>query len=127
MSIFYREKNYIYNGIELDKYQTKVVRNNFKSVLVISSAGSGKTFTICARIDYLVNVRKVNPKKILCLSFTNESVNDLKKSLNKNGLNLDVLTFHKFALNILKDKYKLSISNLLEYVIYEYFYSRYFG
>ena len=127
MEIF-KNNNYVYNGIVLDKYQTKVVKTKSSSSLVVAAAGSGKTFTICARIDYLVKEKKVSPKKILCLSFTNESVNDLKKSLLKNGLNIDVLTFHKFSLSILKDKYKICSSDLLSYIIDEYFYSFiYFG
>lgn len=123
MNIFFKQQNYIYNGITLDKKQTQVVTSNYKNLLVVAGAGSGKTFTISARVDYLINVKKVKHNSILCLSFTNESVNDLKSSLDNNNLKIDVMTFHKFSLSILKNKYRKAPQDLLEYIIDEYFYS----
>ena len=108
---------YKYKDITLDKYQTKAVLCNDKRCLVVAGAGSGKTLTICAKIDYLLK-NGIDNKNILCLSFTNETVNSLKRRLN----NIDVMTFHKFALNIIpNNKYKLCNDYLLKYIIDEYF------
>lgn len=75
-----------------------------KTTLVIAGAGCGKTFTIVNRVKYLIDDLKVNPKDILCISFTNDAVNKLKEDLNIN--NIDVMTFHKLALKIIGRKKK---------------------
>lgn len=120
MNIFFRPK-IRFNNKELDKYQTRVVLDNFKSSLVVAAAGSGKTFTIAAKINYLVNKLEINPREILCISFTNESVNDMKKVVERNNLDVDVMTFHKFAMSILyKDNYRIAFTSMLPYIVEEY-------
>ncbi|MCI9110673.1 MAG: UvrD-helicase domain-containing protein [Bacilli bacterium] len=89
------------NGYSLDSIQREIVLSEEDSILVIAAAGSGKSLTILGRILYLVN-SGVNPEDILCISFTNMASNSLKKSLLKCGVNMDVLTFHKLGLNILR-------------------------
>ena len=86
------------NGHSLDIYQRKIVIDNSKSLLVVAGAGSGKTLTIIGKIKYLIEKLKVNEKDILCISFTNETVNNLKKKV---GYNIDCFTFHKLSLIIL--------------------------
>ena len=108
-------------GKKLDKYQKRVVLDNSKELLVVAGAGSGKTLTIIAKIKYLIEKKMVKENEILCLSFTNETVNNLKERIE---YNVDVLTFHKLALKILNDNnytYKLSSDTLINYVIGEFF------
>ena len=120
MNIFFIPK-ITFNNKTLDKYQTRVVLNNSKASLVIAAAGSGKTFTIAAKINYLVNELKINPKHILCISFTNETVNDMKRVFTNNNLDIDVLTFHKLSMSILgKKEYRISFTSLLPYIVSEY-------
>ena len=108
-------------GIKLDKYQRKVVEDNSDRLLVIAGAGSGKTLTIIAKIKYLIEKKGMKENEILCLSFTNETVNNLK---DKVKYNVDVFTFHKLALKILEKSnfnYKIARDDLLEYIANEYF------
>ena len=74
-----KTKNDIFdiNGIKLDEYQKRIIMDDSQNLLVIAGAGSGKTLTIIAKIKYLVTVKKIKPKDILCISFTNETVNNL--------------------------------------------------
>ena len=109
------------NGKSLDIYQRKIVINNSKSLLVVAGAGSGKTLTIIGKIKYLIEKEKIDAKNILCISFTNETVNNLK---NRVGYNIDCFTFHKLSLSILKDfnyNYQIINDDLLEYIIEEFF------
>ena len=55
------------NKTKLDKYQTKAVKSKAKNLLVIAGAGSGKTFTIIAKVKYLIQ-KNTKPEEIL-LSF----------------------------------------------------------
>ena len=111
------------NGYQLDKYQRRVIVDNSNHLLVVAAAGSGKTLTIIGKVKYLIEKIGIKEDEILCLSFTNETVNNLKEKI---GFNVDVFTFHKLALNILKDNdihYYISQDNLLYYITNEYFLS----
>lgn len=114
------------NGHSLDINQRKIVLNDEDNILVIAGAGSGKTLTIIGKIRYLIEIKKIKESEILCISFTNDSVNDIKSALRKKyNYNVDVYTFHKLSLNILKSNNKnisIAESNLLDYIINEYFY-----
>lgn len=108
------------NGYPLDKHQRKVVFCNKQNTIVIAGAGSGKSTTIIGKIKYLLEILNYNEKDILCISFTNESVNSLKSSLEKHNIfNIDVVTFHKLSLSILNKEINIIPNNYLEYIIDE--------
>ena len=100
-----------------------MVISNKKYSLVIAGAGSGKSYTIIAKIKYLIDYCNYKPKDILCISFTNEATNSLKsKLLTRYNLNIECLTFHKLALLILNNKnYKISPDNYLELIVDNFF------
>lgn len=101
-----------------DYYQDKIIKYS-KDLLVIAGPGAGKTTTIINKINYLL--KNTNEDNILLISFTNQSVQDLKKKLNNN---INIYTFHKLAIDILntyKINYKICPSDLLNYIIDEYF------
>ena len=106
------------NEIKFDKYQLKAIKSS-KNTLLIAGAGAGKTTTIIGKINYLIN-NGYNENEILCISFTNASVNDLKNKLDNN---IDVFTFHKLSICILDEynnTYKLCDNNLLDKIIDNY-------
>ncbi len=108
-------------GKKLDKYQKKVVLDNSDRLLVVAGAGSGKTLTITAKVKYLIEKEGYKENEILCLSFTNEAVNNLIERMH---YKVDVLTFHKLALEILKDNhflYQISNDTLINYITNELF------
>ncbi len=106
--------------ITLDKYQKEAVEAN-GNVLLIAGAGAGKTFTITKKIEDLINNKICTPEEILIISFTNKSVDDLKKKIT---FNCDIKTFHKLAMSILDDykiNYNLVSDDYLEYISNEFF------
>ena len=108
-------------GKKLDKYQRKVVLDESRELLVVAGAGSGKTLTIIAKVKYLIEKKNIKGNEILCLSFTNATVNNIKERIK---YNVDVLTFHKLALKILSENnftYSISSDTLINYIINEYF------
>lgn len=112
---------YEFEGKRLDKNQRKVVFDDTERLLVVAGAGSGKTFTIAAKIKYLVEKKKIKEKEILCLSFTNEAVDNLKERIN---YSIDILTFHKLALRILNENsfnYSIARDDLINYITNEFF------
>lgn len=111
-------------GYPLDTKQREIVVKNDKNTLVIAGAGSGKSLTIIGKIRYLIERKKVDEHRILCISFTNEATISLKNKLKKYyGYDIKVTTFHKLALDIIR-KYqdvKITETDTLEYIIEEYF------
>lgn len=91
------------DGKSLDLQQRKVVLCDEDRTLVLAGAGSGKTLTIAAKVKYLFDVKKVNPKDILLISFTNKSAEEMTNRIQKNlNIPITATTFHKLGLDILK-------------------------
>lgn len=93
--------------MKLNPEQEAAVRHFEGPLLIFAGAGSGKTRVITNRIVYLIQKKKVDPKQIVALSFTNKSSKEMKdrvrKLLNKKeSRGLTLSTFHALGLNILK-------------------------
>lgn len=107
--------NKIYGKIEnnyLDSNQIDSIINNSSNQLVLASAGSGKTTTIIGKVKYLIKTNKALPNEILILSFTSSSSKEMKERIEKEiNTEIDVYTFHKLGLEIIK-KSSLNIPNI---------------
>lgn len=120
------EASYLFdvNNYILDEAQQQILVRDDKNILVIAGAGSGKTLTIIGKIRYLIERKKIKPYEILCISFTNDATISLKNKLLKSyNYDIEVLTFHKLALKIIKkyDNINITPPDYLEYIIDEYF------
>lgn len=91
------------NERSLDSEQRESVLTDETSTLVVAGAGSGKTLTICGKVEYLLKVQKVSPSDILLLSYSKKSAEDLQTKVNKIDNKLTVGTFHKIGLEVLKE------------------------
>lgn len=85
----------------LDPQQREAIVSLEDNVLVISSAGSGKTMTTVGKVRYLIDVQQVDPKKILLITFTRKAAESLSERLGEK--NLKCRTFHKLALEIISE------------------------
>lgn len=85
----------------LDQQQREAVVSLEDNVLVISSAGSGKTMTTVAKVRYLIDIQKVAPEKILLITFTRKAAQSLSERLGEKSLKCR--TFHKLALEIIAE------------------------
>lgn len=76
-----------------------------QNTFVNAGPGTGKTYTLIQKINYLVTQAGVDPETMPVLCFTRAAVDEVKKRLQKfvddggprNLLNVDVRTFHSFA------------------------------
>lgn len=108
--------------MNLDKYQEQAVLAE-GNILLIAGAGSGKTFTIVQKVNYLINNLHYKEEEILIISFTNKSVEDIKKKIY---YSIDIMTFHKLAISILQDyniEYNLVTDDYLLDTINNFFYN----
>ena len=124
---YYKNKSFFdnFNGYCLDADQINVVLSDESVSKIVAGAGSGKTFTLLAKIKYLLDYQNVSQDKILCISFSNAAVNDLNDKIEETiGENdIDVFTFHKLGGGILKENKHDYIPNkhLLRETIEKYF------
>ena len=95
------------DNIVLDEEQRRAILTDEDYSLVIAGAGSGKTTTMAAKVKYLVDIKKVNPSKIILLAFTNKACDELSILINEEfKLDVEVLTFHKLGMKFLRNIYK---------------------
>lgn len=85
----------------LDAQQREAVVSLEDNVLVISSAGSGKTMTTVGKVRYLVDRQGVDPSRILLITFTRKAAESLSERLGEKALRC--VTFHKLALDIIAE------------------------
>ena len=94
-------------------YYTEKQLEGIKSegpTLICAGPGSGKTATLVGKIRYLTTEKKVPPPLILMLSFTNESVETMKKRVHTFCPEYNaptITTIHALAYNILSDHRKM--------------------
>ena len=84
---------------------TSVISRN-PAILVIASAGSGKTLCAVRRVSYLISERKISPYNFLLLTFTHKAAQEMRERLaktigEKSARHLTVGTFHAVSLWIL--------------------------
>lgn len=83
----------------LDQQQRRAIVADEDNVLVVSSAGSGKTSSIVGKVKYLTEVKHVDPEKILLISYTHKAAAELTERAGAKGLR--GYTFHKLALDLI--------------------------
>ena len=84
--------------IKLSEDQIRAVLADEKYELIVAGAGTGKTTTLVSKVKYLIDVKHVDPKKILVLSFNRKTTEELIDKINVNiGVNANISTFHSLA------------------------------
>jgi len=86
--------------------QKSIITEQTDSLMFVDAGpGTGKTYTLIQKLNYMVTELGVNPEGIVVLCFTNAAVNEIRKRLQyfvQNGgdrglINIDIRTFHSFA------------------------------
>lgn len=83
----------------LDGQQRRSIVSEENNCLVVSSAGSGKTSSIVGKVKYLIEIKGVDPARILLISYTNKAAAELTERMGIDGLR--GYTFHKLALDLI--------------------------
>ena len=61
-------------NIVLDDDQIKAIMNDDKYTLVLAGAGTCKTTTMVGKVKYLVDIKHVDPERILVISYTKKGI-----------------------------------------------------
>ncbi|OGI27164.1 MAG: ATP-dependent DNA helicase PcrA [Candidatus Moranbacteria bacterium RIFOXYB1_FULL_43_19] len=107
----------------LNEQQREAVLSTEGPVLVIAGAGSGKTRLLVYRIAYLIKEKKISPRQILAVTFTNKAAEEMKERVKK-LLGSDFRqqpwmgTFHHICVRILRTEIE-KIGYKKNFVIYD--------
>ncbi len=94
----------------LNKEQLEAINQITGNLLIIASAGTGKTTTIVERFANMVKNHNFKPNEILMTTFTNKAAKDmLKKIFERTALQPQFIgTMHSLFLRILRDNISLT-------------------
>lgn len=74
-------------------------------LLVLAGPGTGKTQLLSEKVAYILQNTDTNPENILCLTFTETGAANMRERLKsivgKDGLRVNIGTYHAFGQNIL--------------------------
>ncbi len=91
---------------KMNDMQIKAVTSESKFIVIIAGAGSGKTTVLTKRISYLYS-KDNDPREILAITFTNKAAKEMKERLIASdgpyAQMSQILTFHSFAVKILRE------------------------
>ncbi len=95
-------------GIVLDLKQASAVVKTDGALLVLAGAGSGKTRVLTARTAYMLDVKRIDPRSVMLVTFTSKAAQEMKRRLlsypNMNSTTINQLvtgTFHSIFYRIL--------------------------
>lgn len=98
---FGRKKNEL--GVDLNEVQKRVVLHTDGPTLVLACPGSGKTTTMIMRIGYLIEEKRVNPRRIKAITFSRASARDMAERFKRffpKTTPVDFSTIHSLAFMI---------------------------
>ena len=92
----------------LNNDQKRAVLHKKGPLMIIAGPGTGKTRTLTHRMAYLIKEKKVQPEKILAVTFTNKAAAEMRERLNilikKKITSPIIATFHSLCFKILQEQ-----------------------
>lgn len=90
---------------ELNADQLRAVEHPDGPLLVLAGPGTGKTGVLVARIAHLVGERGVSPERVLALTFSRRTADEMRARVTSRlpeAEKVEVRTFHSFALSVVR-------------------------
>lgn len=104
-------------NFDLNEQQALAVKEITCNNIIIACPGSGKTHTLIAKVNHLINYEQIDPQKIIMITFTKKTAQEMnERLLNKVGCNnlLHVGTLHGLAYRTLQRYDKINYTILDE-------------
>jgi len=97
------EKN---SNFKLNERQKEAIKTTDGNLLIIASAGTGKTTTIVERYTNMVENHKYNPERILMTTFTNKAARDMENKIKEKTDKVSpwLGTMHSLFLKVLREE-----------------------
>lgn len=109
--------------ITLNEAQQEVVNDLDHNIVLLASAGTGKTNTLAYRVAHIIESQKAKGEEILCMTFTNKACKEMKERIRAlSGASaeaVEVSTFHSFCYKVLQEESKLQDVLYQDMLIYD--------
>jgi superfamily I DNA/RNA helicase len=97
---------------ELDEHQRRVVDHKGGPLLVLAGPGTGKTTTLVETVVERIDVRGVDPARILVLTFSRKAAEELRARitarLRRTTREPVAMTFHSYAYALIRREFQLA-------------------
>lgn len=94
----------------LNEKQLEAVNELESNILLIASAGTGKTNTLAYRIAHIVEEQRAEASQIACLTFTNKACSEMKNRVMEvvgaPAKEVTIKTFHGFCYELIRQEVK---------------------
>jgi len=98
--------------MQLSTSQQDAVFTIDRPTIISAGAGSGKTFTLTKKFEYLVSACNISPENILAITFTNKAADSLKRKLS------DTLKIKEFRFSWTRTIHSACLNMIKPYVSY---------
>lgn len=109
--------------MNFNEEQEFVINELSENILLLASAGTGKTNTLSKRISKIIENKKAEPSEILCITFTNKACKEMKdrieKDIEKDAGDITVKTFHSFCFDIIKSYGKDKTDIFTDFLVFD--------
>lgn len=109
--------------MKLNEEQKLLVNEYTKNILLLASAGTGKTDTLSKRVAGIIKEGKAKSDEILCITFTNKACKEMQDRVEaivgKESKNITIKTFHSFCFDIIKANFKRNTDVFSDFIIFD--------
>lgn len=107
----------------LNKEQQSVIEELDNNIILLASAGTGKTETLARRVANIIEKNKAEADQILCITFTNKACKEMTERVEHivgaEGKRVKVSTFHSFCFDIIKLQAKKRTDIFTDFVVFD--------
>ena len=107
----------------LNREQLTVINELSENIMLLASAGTGKTETLARRVANIIETKKAPGDEILCITFTNKACKEMKERVEQivgaEGNKVKVSTFHSFCFDIIKQQAKRRTDIFTDFVVFD--------
>lgn len=109
--------------INLNEDQQKVVNEQKNNIILLASAGTGKTNTLAERVTSIIKNGNSKPSEILCITFTNKACKEMSDRVMKivggEAKDITIRTFHSFCFDVVRTYAKRNTDIFSDFTIFD--------
>lgn len=109
-------------SMTFNKEQEIVIEELENNILLLASAGTGKTNTLSYRVANILKNNKAKANEILCITFTNKACKEMKdrvEAIVSDGKNITIKTFHSFCFDLIKSHAKRKTDIFTDFIVFD--------
>ncbi|AKN29913.1 ATP-dependent DNA helicase [Clostridium carboxidivorans P7] len=109
--------------MSMNEQQELLINELEKNVILLASAGTGKTETLSKRVANIIDKGKAEPSQILCITFTNKACKEIRERIEgivgASAKDITVKTFHSFCFDVIKQEAKKGTDVFTDFTIFD--------